>query len=118
MRILIIIFLLMFILYVSFQKSRKIEKFKIRANINQYLKCRRFNRKRNGQFKKFLDILANKVAKLEYLLHRSSYHNKIKNKIEAIEKKYDKAYKWYRKNETKDKEMAEEISNDMADELT
>ena len=86
MRILIIIFLLMFILYVSFQKSRKIEKFKIRANINQYLKCRRFNRKRNGQFKKFLDILANKVAKLEYLSHRSSYHNKIKNKMRLSKK--------------------------------
>jgi len=118
MRIVVIIFLLAFILYVSFSKSRIKENFIISRFIKQRVRCAAYNKKNNKVLGNYLKHLTNKVDKLQYTLHRSTYHNKIKNKIAQIEKKYDKAYKWYRKNSIEEQKMAKEISKEMEDELT
>ena len=75
-------------------------------------------KKNNKILQDFLTQLNNKVDKLQYMLHRTKYHNKIRNKINEIEKKYDKAYKWYRKNSIEEQKMAGEIAKEMEEELT
>ena len=77
-----------------------------------------YNKKNNKILGDYLKQLTNKVDKLQYTLHRTKYHNQIKNKIDQIEKKYNKAYEWYRKNSVEEKKMAGEISKEMEEELT
>jgi GTPase Era involved in 16S rRNA processing len=118
MKTIIILFLLVFIIFVSFYKSRRIEPFKVISNLSDIIKCKKYNKTTNSQLKKYLDTLSNKVSKLEYMLHRSNTHNQFKNKINNLEKKYNKAYKWYRSKNIKDKKMAKDISKEMVKELT
>ena len=114
---LITILLLIFIIFVSFYKSRKIEKFKVISKINEVIKCRKYNKTVNNELKKYLNTLYDKVSKLEYLLHKSNKHNNVKNQIKLLEKKYNKAYKWYKDKNIKDKKQAADISKDMLKEL-
>ena len=117
MRIVVITLLLLFILYVSFSKSKRKETFIISRIIRERVKCAKYNKKNNKILQDYLVQLTNKVDKLQYRLHRSTYHNKIKNKIDLLEKKYNKAYKWYRKNSVEEQKMAKEISKEMENEL-
>lgn len=103
MKVLIILFLLLFIIFVSFSKSKK--------NIETFIKS-------NKALEKYLGELTGKVDKLEYLLHKSAIHNKIGIKIKQLEKKYNKAYAWYKNNNIKDMKMAKSISGSIMANLT
>ena len=61
-----------------------------------------FNRFGMNQIKE----LSKRVSKLEYDLHQNKYHNKIEEKIKAIDLKYKNAYNYYKFKHEKNKAAA------------
>ena len=57
--------------------------------------------------------LSKRVSKLEYDLHQNKYHNKIEEKIKAIEKKYKNAYNYYKHKQEKNQAAANALLKDI-----
>tara|TARA_B100000963_G_scaffold226538_1_gene197637 strand:- start:3742 stop:4038 length:297 start_codon:yes stop_codon:yes gene_type:complete len=60
--------------------------------------------------------LSRRVSKLEYDLHQNKYHNKIEEKIKAIDLKYKNAYNYYKYKQEKNKAAADALLKEVSGE--